>query len=174
MGKSLVLHAASPTDDVDRLDLEMPGPPRKRASKNVRRALDTGAVSVDDIDARVLNILRLLKRVGKFTDRRERVDEIALDKPEHRALIRRAGAEGSVLLKNHDRVLPLRLEKLKKVALIGPLADYAAAHGGGSASLNCHYKVSPLDAFKARLGGSTEITHCKGNWPRTVQSVPRS
>jgi beta-glucosidase len=109
-----------------------------------------------------LNTLRLLKRVGKFTDRREPIDEAAIDRPEHRALIRRAGAEGAVLLKNKNNTLPIDQNKLKKVAILGPLADYAAAHGGGSASLNCHYKISPLDAFRDRLSNTTQITHSKG------------
>ena len=141
----------------------MPGPPEKRNPKQVRAALDNGSISLSDIDARVLNTLRLLKRVGKFTDRFEPREEMAIDRPEHRALIRRAGAEGTVLLKNNKNILPLNKDKLRQVALLGPLADYAAAHGGGSASLNCHYKVSPLDAFRGRLGDTTEITHSKGS-----------
>ena len=141
----------------------MPGPPQRRAPKDVRAALKSGTISMSDIDARVLNTLRLLKRVGKFTDRFDPVGEEAVDRPEHRALIRRAGAEGTVLLKNANNTLPLKQETLKKVALLGPLADYAAAHGGGSASLNCHYKVSPLDAFRARLGDNVQITHSRGS-----------
>lgn len=119
-------------------------------------------MKVEDIDARVLSTLRLLKKVGKFDDRRETPKERAIDSPEHRALIRKAGSEGLVLLKNEGDVLPIDIDKGKKIALLGPLANYAAAHGGGSASLNCHYKVSPFDAFTERLGGKVEITHSKG------------
>ena len=39
-----------------------------------------------------------------------------------RTLIRKIGAEGMVLLKNQD-VLPLKKEKLKKLAVIGPNAE---------------------------------------------------
>lgn len=125
----------------NRLDLEMPGPPRFRTPEAVHEALVKGTVSESDIDARVLATLKLLERVGKFADRRDTPEETAVDRPEHRELIRKAGSEGIVLLKNDRGILPIDVTKTKKVALLGPLAKYAAAHGGGSASLNCHYKV---------------------------------
>ncbi|KAH7085349.1 glycoside hydrolase superfamily [Paraphoma chrysanthemicola] len=144
------------------LDLEMPGPARFRNSEAVTKALKDGSVSESDIDDRIGNILRLLKKVGKFDDRRDTPDEQAIDRPEHRALIRKAGGEGIVLLKNEGDDLPFDVKKTKKIALLGPLAKYAAAHGGGSASLNCHYKVTPYDAFVDRLGSEVEITHSAG------------
>ncbi|KAJ4298099.1 hypothetical protein N0V90_005998 [Kalmusia sp. IMI 367209] len=144
------------------LDMEMPGPPRQRTPEVVHKALKSGEVSEVDIDARVLSTLKLLKKVGKFDDRRETPKEQAIDRPEHRALIRKAGAEGLILLKNEGGILPINAKKIKKIALLGPLAKYAAAHGGGSASLNCHYKITPYDAFVERLGKHVEITHGKG------------
>ena len=119
----------------------MPGPPRSRTLEAVHEALKNKAVSEADVDARVLATLKLLKKVGKFDDRKDTPEEEAIDRPEHRALIRKAGSEGIVLLKNEGNILPLDVKKTKKIALLGPLAKYAAAHGGGSASLNCHYKV---------------------------------
>lgn len=119
----------------------MPGPPRFRTPEAVNEALKNNAIDTTDIDARVLSTLNLLKRVGKFDDRKDTPEEQAIDRPEHRALIRKAGSEGIVLLKNENNILPIDVEKVNKIALLGPLAQYAAAHGGGSASLNCHYKV---------------------------------
>ncbi|KAF2644813.1 hypothetical protein P280DRAFT_443852 [Massarina eburnea CBS 473.64] len=144
------------------MDIEMPGPPNKRTPPAVHSALEAGKIHESDINARVLSTLKLLKKVGKFSDRKETAEEQAIDRPEHRALIRKAGSEGIVLLKNERNILPIDVKKTKKIALLGPLAKYAAAHGGGSASLNCHYKVNPHDAFVARLGGNVEITHGKG------------
>lgn len=140
----------------------MPGPARYRTPKAVREALEAGAVEESNIDARVSNLLRLMERVGKFSDRKATPAEQAIDLPEHRSLIREAGSEGMVLLKNKDDILPLTPKSGTKIALLGPLADYAAAHGGGSASLNCHYKVTPLQAFTERLGSTTEISCAKG------------
>ncbi|KAF1959489.1 glycoside hydrolase [Byssothecium circinans] len=144
------------------MDLEMPGPPHRRTQEAVHKALESGQIQESDIDARVLSSLKLLKKVGKFSDRKDTPEEQAIDRPEHRALIRKAGSEGLVLLKNEGNILPIDVKNIKKLALLGPLAKYVAAHGGGSASLNCHYKVSPYDAFVERLGKEVEITHSKG------------
>ncbi|KAM0325777.1 hypothetical protein ACHAQA_007079 [Verticillium albo-atrum] len=130
--------------------------------ENLKNAIDDGQVQVSDVDKRVWALLQLLRRTGKFTDRKEPVDEKAVDLPEHRALIREAGSEGVVLLKNEDGILPIDLKRTKKIAILGPLAKIASAHGGGSASLNCHYKVTPYDAFVNRLGSDVHITYAQG------------
>jgi len=145
-----------------RLDLEMPGPPRHRTVEAVQKALDSGKVTVDDIDKRIFALLKLLRRTGKFSDRRETPAERAVDLAEHQDLIREAGGEGLVLLKNENNTLPINAASVEKIALLGPLAKYAAAHGGGSASLNCHYKISPYEAFEKRLGSKASLLYSKG------------
>ena len=139
----------------------MPGLPPQRTPEAVRKALRSGTISETDIGNRVLATLKLLKWAGKFDDQKETPKERAMDRPEHRAIIRKAGSEGIVLLKNENDILPINVGSIRKIALLGPLAKYAAAHSGGSASLNCHYKVTPYDAFKEHLGDKVEITHGK-------------
>ena len=78
------------------------------------------------------------------------ITERADDRPAHRALIRRAGAEAAVLLKN-DGILPLD-PRQGRIAVIGPNARVAQIMGGGSAQLNPHYRVSPWDGLVAALG----------------------
>jgi beta-glucosidase len=140
----------------------MPGPAHHRTNEAVTKAVQTGRVHTKEIDSSVLTLLWLLRNTGKFIDRVDTPVEKAVDRPEHRALIREAGGEGIVLLKNKDNILPLSPKSIGRIAMLGPLAKYAAAHGGGSASLNCHYKISPYEAFKERLGSNIEITHSKG------------
>ncbi|MEJ2031233.1 MAG: glycoside hydrolase family 3 C-terminal domain-containing protein [Maritimibacter sp.] len=130
------------------LDLEMPGPARDRGDKLVA-AVEAGDVSAEMVRTRALNMLRLMNRTGAISDYRE-LEERAEDRPEHRALIRKAGAAGAVLLKN-DGALPLAAPK-GKVAVIGPNAKVAQIMGGGSAQLNPHYRVSPWDGLVNRLG----------------------
>jgi beta-glucosidase len=138
------------------LDLEMPGPARDRGAKLVA-AVEAGTVTREMVRERALNMLRLMERVGSLDDHRE-WKEIADNRPEHQALIRRAGAEGTVLLKN-EGVLPLA--QPSKVAVIGPNAKVAQIMGGGSAQLNPHYIVSPWDGLKARLG-SEALSYAAG------------
>jgi beta-glucosidase len=129
------------------LDLEMPGPPRDRGQKLVD-AVKSGAVSEATLRERVINMLRLMERVGSLDDHSE-WQEKADDRPEHRALIRRAGAEAAVLLKNNG-TLPLKGDG--SIAVIGPNAKIAQIMGGGSAQLNAHYRISPWQGLVSALG----------------------
>ena len=131
------------------LDLEMPGPTRDRGEKLIA-AVAAGEVMRDTLRTRAINMVRLMQRVGSLWDHRDFV-ETANDRPEHRALIRRAGAEAAVLLKNDNATLPLS-SNVGKIAVIGPNAKEAQIMGGGSAMLNPHYRVSPYDALSDRFG----------------------
>jgi beta-glucosidase len=148
-------HSTAPSV-LNGLDLEMPGPARDRGQKLIA-AVESGEVPAGVIRQRVINILRLMARTGALDDHRA-FQESADDRPEHRALIRKAGAEAAVLLKN-DGLLPL--QNSGKVAVIGPNAAVAQIMGGGSAQLNAHYRVSPLDGFTAALGAD-RVIHAAG------------
>jgi beta-glucosidase len=139
-------HSTTPTVNAG-LDIEMPGPPRDRGPKLVA-AVVAGEVTAAKVRERALNVLRLMERTGALHDRRPH-QERAEDRAEHHALIRRAGAESIVLLKN-DGVLPLAGGG--KIAVIGPNAKVAQIMGGGSAQLNPHYRISPYDGLVAALG----------------------
>ncbi len=129
------------------LDLEMPGPTRDRGARLVA-AVKAGTVTAGAVRERAANVLRLMVRTGAISDHRAFVER-ADDRPEHRALIRRAGAAGAVLVKNAG-LLPLG--KAGTVAVIGPNARVAQIMGGGSAQLNPHYAVSPWDGLVGAVG----------------------
>jgi len=125
------------------LDLEMPGPTRDRGDKLVA-AVDRGEVSRATVRERALNVLRWMARSGGLAasgDWQERADV----RPEHGALIREAGAAGTVLLTN-DGILPLT-PGTARIAVIGPNAKVAQIMGGGSSQLNPHYQVTPWEAL---------------------------
>ena len=142
------------------LDLEMPGPTRDRGAK-LLAAVEAGEVTAETVAKRAQNVLRLMERVGSLADRRSH-EEHAQDRPEHRELIRRAGAEGAVLLKNKGGVLPLSMAGTGKIAVIGPNAKTAQIMGGGSAQLNPHYRVTPWDGVAAALGGKERLAYAPG------------
>jgi beta-glucosidase len=140
------------------LDLEMPGPTRDRGDKLVAAVRD-GRIGADKVRAAARRVLTLIERVGGF-DHPDIPAEQAIDKPEHRALIRRAGAEAMVLLKN-DGLLPLDLTG-KTVAAIGPNAETAQIMGGGSAQLNPHYAVSPVDGLRRVVASENQLKSAAG------------
>ena len=140
------------------LDLEMPGPGNVWGASLINSIKD-GKVDEGLIDDKVKRILT----VANFSKRFERPGfkpEEAIDQPAHRKLLRKAAADGMVLLKN-EGLLPLK-KNIKKLAVIGPNAKNAQIIGGGSASLMPHYQVQPLEAFKARLSAEINIEYAKG------------
>jgi len=148
-------HSTTPAAN-NGLDLEMPGPTKYRGEQLVDAVL-SGKVSADAVKDSARRVLRLIARVGAFDDPTIPAEQ-AIDRPEHRALIRRAGAEGIVLLKN-DGILPLDANALKKIAVIGPNARRAQIMGGGSAQVNAHYRITPYDGIAAQVGASVELGH---------------
>lgn len=139
-------------------DLEMPGP-GMFFSESLAKAVRSGEVDEATIDAKVRRLLETMERVGLLDDPGERPQE-ALDRPEDRALIRRAGAEAMVLLRNEGGVLPL--SHLETLAVLGPNADVAVIGGGGSSEVSRHYAVTPLDGIRAAVGDDVEILFERG------------
>jgi beta-glucosidase len=127
------------------LDLEMPGPAQHMGDK-LLKAVQAGAVSEAVIDDKVRRHLRLLLRTAAL-DAAAPPPERSLDRPEHRALIRRVAAEGIVLLKN-DGMLPLA--DVRRIALLGPNAVEPQVLGGGSSAFQPHYIVDPAAGIAAR------------------------
>jgi beta-glucosidase len=137
------------------LDLEMPGPPQWRGQK-LLAAVEAGQVSAAAIDEATRRMLRLITRTGAF-EQPEIAAEQAIDRPEHRTLLRKVAAEGMVLLKNAGDILPLNAEKLTSIAMLGPNAKTAQIMGGGSAQVNAHYAVTPYAGVVAAVGERVEL-----------------
>jgi beta-glucosidase len=149
------------------LDLEMPGPTRDRGDKLVA-AVREGRVGADKVRAAARNVLKLIERVGAFDDPGIPAER-SVDRPEHRALIREAAAEGMVLLRN-DGTLPLSPDAGLSIAVIGPNATTARIMGGGSAQLNPHHVSAPVEALTAVFGGNAVRVEegCSNNRLRTL------
>lgn len=151
-------------------DLEMPGPTRHRGATLVQ-AVNDGQLPAQAVRDCARRVLQLMERVGSFADPvipQERADDV----PAHRALIRKLGAEGAVLLKNEAGILPLSTQPGQKVAVIGIAATVPQIMGGGSATVNAHYRVSPLDGLRAQRQDAV-ISHHPGadihRWVPVVQ-----
>jgi beta-glucosidase len=137
------------------LDLEMPGPSVWRGKKLLKAVRD-GQVDEATIEESVHRLLGAILRAGAFDNAEERPEK-AVDRPDHRALARQAAAEGIVLLKNEDGILPLSADAVGSLAIIGPNAKVARIMGGGSARVNAHYAVTPFQGVVDRAGDAMEI-----------------
>jgi beta-glucosidase len=141
------------------LDLEMPAP-RFRGEK-LLEAVERGEVAESTLDTSVRRLLLLLDKAGLFAHPQSG-EEQAVDLPERRALVREAAAEGIVLLKNDEQVLPLQHEQLTSIAVIGPNAQVAQITGGGSAQVNAHYAVTPFEGIVAKVGDQVRVGYEQG------------
>ncbi len=139
--------------------LEMPGPPRFYGDE-LRDALAEGKIPEDALDPLVRDLLLLMERTNAFDTKVDAdTPELLLDRPEDRALMRRAAAAGSVLLRN-DGILPLD-PSLGSIAVIGPNAAEIRTMGGGSAKVRSYHSTSLVEAVQERLP-STTVTLEKG------------
>lgn len=118
----------------------------------------SGELSTKDLDDKVRNILRLSFRTNM--DRNRPFGSFGTE--EHALAGRKIAQEGIVLLQNKGNILPIDLNKTKKIAVIGENAIKMMTVGGGSSSLKARYEVSPLDGLKARIGNKAEIVYARG------------
>ncbi|KAK6528025.1 hypothetical protein TWF281_009282 [Arthrobotrys megalospora] len=157
------------------LDLEMPGPAKKRPVKEFVEAAEKDENIRKAVDDSARRILTLIAKVGKWKDMTPEAPEASREDPETGNLIRKAGGEGVVLLKNEGKALPLQPNSLKKVAFIGPNAKATVAGGGGSAHLEPNYLTQPYESFVnaiKEINGDIEVPWVQGciidRWIPTV------
>lgn len=117
-----------------------------------------GKVGIRELDDKVRRILRLAFRTTMNTDR----PFGSLNSPAHYEAARRIGEEGIVLLQNRNNVLPIDLNKTRKIAVIGENAIKMMTVGGGSSSLKVQRECSPLDGIGQRVGDKAEVVYARG------------
>ena len=122
------------------------------------KLIKEGKVGTKELDEKVSNVLRLIFRTSMDPHK----PFGSLGSPEHGQAGRKIAEEGIVLLQNNNNVLPIDLNKAKRIAVIGENAIKMMTVGGGSSSLKVKYEISPLDGLKARAGSQTEIVYARG------------
>lgn len=120
--------------------------------------INEGKIGTEELDDKVRRILRLAFRTNMDRNR----PYGSMCSPEHCAAARTIGEEGIVLLKNSRNVLPLDLNKMKRIAVVGENAVKMMTVGGGSSSLKVQYELSPLDGLRKRLDGVAEVVWARG------------
>lgn len=127
--------------------------------QSLREALEEGLLTESDLDVALHNTFRVRFRLGEFDPESDNpyaaIDESVILHPEHAKLSREAAGKAVVLLKNEDNMLPLHADKLKKVAVIGPLGGmvYCDWYSG-----SLPYTITPLQGIQEKLnsyGGKT-------------------
>jgi len=143
--------------------------------KNLAKLVKDGKISESYLDQMVLPILEAKYDLGLFEHPyadESKVDAV-LSRPEGLELERKLAGRSMVLLKNDNHTLPLQ-KSLKKIAIMGPLADSAhdieggwtveGLFGGGGKS----HPVTVLAGIKNKLGPAATVTLVDGPKPTKV------
>ena len=120
--------------------------------------LKDGRASMEVLNDKVRRVLRLNFRTALNSNK----PSGSLCSPEHYAAARKIAGEGIVLLKNEDNILPLDLEKTKKILVVGENAIKKMTVGGGSSSLKAQYECTPIVGLREAVGDKAEIVYQRG------------
>jgi beta-glucosidase len=134
--------------------------PDGNAFRQLPQALAAGLVTQADIDQAVRRMLRLKFLSGVFESpyADAKYAEKITDNAEARALAAEAARKAVVLLKN-DGTLPLRMDALKTLAVIGPNA--AVAQLGGYSNVPTR-AITVLEGIRAKTGNKVRVVTAEG------------
>jgi beta-glucosidase len=128
-------------------------------------ALQSGAVTEGLIDARVRKILEVKLRLGLFDAPyvdEDRAREVLTD-PEHRQVARVAAERSAVLLRNEGSLLPLAVDQLSSIAVIGPLAaSQRDTLGPWVFDFDLDETVTVLDGIRRTVGDNVRVDYASG------------
>ena len=82
--------------------------------------------------------------------------------PEHGEIAYQIASQSIVLLKNSDHLLPLDLNRVSKIAVIGDNATRKLASGGFGAGVKTRYEITPLQGLKSKIGDKASIKFAQG------------
>src|SRR6185312_3643837 len=139
--------------------------PRFYSPANIGTALDNGQVSIAQIDAAALRVVKAYISAGLFDTPLPATASNSASNDANKAVAQAIAEQGSVLLKNKNKILPLSSSKAQSIALIGPTASNTPTNGisagtvcaEGGTNAACPSPVAPLDAITTRAAavGST-------------------
>ncbi|WP_052068056.1 glycoside hydrolase family 3 protein [Rhodococcoides fascians] len=143
-----------------RAGLDVEGPFRHHRAADLPAALEDGKAAWSDVDRAALRILSTqLKFYASDLDDEPGPD--VMFSADHRALSRRAATEAAVLLKNDlvDGVplLPLNADTIRKVAVIGRLADRPNTGDNGSSHVSSPEVITPLRGLSEAIPGAAFV-----------------
>ena len=141
-------------------------------------AVRQGKISEDVIDTSVRRVLRKKFELGLFEGDKinpEDVKKVVRSK-ENIDLAKRVADESIVLTENKNNILPLDLDKYKKIAIVGPnghyalMGDYSWVRPGGEEGIDLY------EGLTEALGDRATVTYTEGCdwWSQDDSRIPEA
>jgi beta-glucosidase len=135
---------------------------------SVKEALAKGLITEKEIEDAIYGNLRVLLKLGMLDSSKDNpytsigvADTIApWTKQEARDLARKATVKSIVLLKNENKILPLKKNEIKSIAVIGPSSNSVISDWYGGTP---PYRISILKGIRDALGDNVKIRFAQSN-----------
>ncbi|MDE0951152.1 MAG: glycoside hydrolase family 3 C-terminal domain-containing protein [Halioglobus sp.] len=142
------------------LDIEMPWP--IHYGKKLTKAVKAGKVDEKYLDEAAHRITSTTLRFNEILVENG-FDQTVVACEEHRQLARLVAEKSMTLLKNSNKVLPLKKSAIKRLAVLGRLAAEECIGDHGSSKVVPPYVITPLEGLKTLLGDDVQIDYCDGS-----------
>jgi beta-glucosidase len=145
------------------IDMDMEG---RIYVQHVTQLLDDKKITISQIDEMVSRILLIKFRLGLFDKPfqycdKQKEKELTMH-PDHLIAAREVAKKSIVLLKNENKTLPIS-KKVKRIAVIGPLAnDKDAPLGNWRGNTTPNSAVSLLEGIREIAGNKVEVSYAEG------------
>ncbi len=149
------------------LNVEMPGD--RYLGKALLDSVRAGSVSENVINQRVREILRVCLTVEPVA--KEVANSQPVGNPEEMGVALEVARRSVVLLKNdplanskhEERLLPIDLQHVRSIAVVGENAVTPMAQGGVGAGVKTRCEITPLEGLRQLLGNRVKITYARDN-----------
>ena len=130
--------------------------------QNLKQSIAENKVSMETIDNAVRNILRLKFRLGLFDNPYVVTPQTVKYAEKHLQTAKTAAEQSVILLKNENQTLPFT-DKIKTLAVIGPMADAPYEQMGTWVfDGEKEHTQTPLTAIKKMYGNKVKVLFKKG------------
>lgn len=147
------------------LDMEMALTVKNSAYRTLPQSLTRGKIDEADLDEAVRRVLKAKFQIGLFNSpyADQSQANAVLDNPAHRIAARVAAERSFVLLRNENEALPLSVDRLGSIAVIGPLADSARdTLGPWIFDHDLSETVTVLAGIRNKLGNKARVDYTPG------------
>ena len=130
-------------------------------------SVKAGHVPIEVINEKVRRILRVRFAVEPVSETKTGA---VVSTPEHGKIAYQVASHSIVLLKNASHILPVDLNKVRSIAVIGENATRKFASGGFGAGVKTRYEVTPLEGLQRKIGNKISIKFAQGYKSSFIQN----